>query len=317
MKIVQLPVKEILKDFFFRFTSTSASDRLKASIRDSGIRTPVHVLQTRKGFRLLSGFRRYEAAIELGLKKIPGIIISENSPVEEAFRSVLLEQMVSQSLNIVEKARALRILLRLGVSLDSVRKEILPILELPPKRGIIQDVKNILSFSPKVLEYIEKYDLSLKQTGMFEGLFVSEQELVVDLAMNLGIRGVELAEMIEALQDIVCRDGMSIESIFKKLDCRQMLDREDISKSQKLNRIKERLNRMRYPRLYDWNDELNSLQKRMRLPENVRFAWDRSLEKPGIHIMVHVRAPKDMDEPLRYLSRPETSKTIDEMLSIV
>ena len=317
MNIVELPVKEILKDFFFRFTSASASDRLKASIRDSGIRTPVHVLPAGKGYRLLSGFRRFEAAIELGLEKIPGSIIPENSPVEEAFRTVLFEHMVSRSLNIVEKARAVRILLRLGMSLDSMRKDFFPLLELPQKRSIVQEVKGILSFSPKVLDYIEKYDLSLKQADMFERLTVSEQELVVDLAMNLGIRGVELAEMIEALQDIVCLEGISIESIFKKLGCRQILESEDISKNQKLNRIKEQLYRMRYPRLIAWNDKLNSRQKKIGLPENVRLTWDRSLEAPGIHIMVHVRSPKDMDEPLRHLSRPETKKAIDEMLSIV
>lgn len=317
MNIVELPIKEILKDFFFRFTSASAGDRLKASIRESGIQTPLHVLKAGKGYRLLSGFRRFEAALELGLEKIPGSIIPKNYPVEEAFRNVLLEHIVSQSLNIVEKSRAVRILLELGVSLDSMRKDFFPLLELPKKRGIIQDVKDVLSFSPKVLDYIEKYDISLKQADMFERLTVSEQELVVDLVMNLGIRGVELADMIEALQDIVCREDISIESVFKKLDCQQIIESEDVSKNQKLNRIKERLNRMRYPRLYAWNDKLNSQRKKIGLPENVRLTWDRSLEKPGIHIMVHVRSPKDMDEPLRHLSRSETKKAIDEMLSIV
>ena len=267
MKIVELPMEEIQKDFFFRFTSASDNDRLKVSIRAGGIRTPVHVLPDGKGYRLLSGFRRFEAALELGLKIIPASIVPESTPVEEAFRQVLLEHLVSHPLNLVEKVRVIRILENLELSWESMKKNFFPLFELPQKRSIIQDMMNILSFSPLVQNYIEKYDLSLKQTGMFERLSVSEQDLVVELAMILGIRGVELVEMIEALQDIACGESIPVENILQKSDFRQILESEDISKSQKLNRIKERLNRMRYPRLYSWNDKLKSMQKKMGLPE--------------------------------------------------
>ena len=73
MKIIQIPVKEILPDFFFSFTSDRDLKSLKQSIQTSGIRTPVHVRLKTNRYQLISGFSRYAIAKDLHIGQIPGI----------------------------------------------------------------------------------------------------------------------------------------------------------------------------------------------------------------------------------------------------
>lgn len=317
MKIIDLPLEEILKDFFFRFTSNSESKQLRLSIRTSGVRTPVHAQKTSKGYRLLSGFHRYRIALELGIESIPASPVSDEVPVENAFRDVLLEHMVRRSLNLLEKAKILSILDRLDVSWESMKEHFLPLLDLPPKTEIVQDVKNLIQLSPIIQTYIEKYDLSLKQAVRFGRFSPEDQDFFGSLALELDIRSVELSSMMEAFQDIVGRDGISVTQVSERLGCPKIVMDSQRTRQQRIARIRAELEKRQYPKLYAWNESLENLMKKMEFPEQVRLSWDRSLESPGIHITLDIRSVEALREALRHLTKQQNQKRIEDMLRVV
>jgi len=317
MKIIAVPLEEILKDFFFRFTSDSESDRLRLSIQASGIRAPVFVQKTQRGYRLLSGFHRYRIALELGFESIPAWPMPDEMPVENAFHDVLLEHMVHRSLNLIEKARILGILDRLGLSWESMREHFLPLLELPPKTEILKDVKDLLTLSPDIQAYIEKYDLSLKQAVQFGRFSPEDQDFFGSLALELDIRGVELLSILAAFQDIAGREGLSVTQISEKLGCPKIMMDSQRTRQQRIARIRAELERRQYPKLYAWNESLENLKKEMELPEQVRLSWDRSLESPGICITLDIRSIEALREALRHLTKQQNQKRIEDMLSVV
>ena len=110
MKIVQIPVKKILEDFFFSFASLRDISSLKESIEASGIRTPVHVRSQNGNYQLISGFSRVKIARELQIKEIPAVLIDKTVSLGKTLRDILLEHLVSASLNLVEKAKLISIL---------------------------------------------------------------------------------------------------------------------------------------------------------------------------------------------------------------
>lgn len=317
MKVVILPVEEILSDFFFCFSSASDISCLKRSILASGIRTPLHVISAQQSYRLLSGFKRFRAAVELGLKELPAVVLSEKKPLEEIFREVLLEHLTHRSLSIVEKARVIRILEELHISWEMQRKDFLDLLEVPERKEVVQEIKAILQFFPKLQEYIEMYDLSLKQTEPFQKLSSNEQELFVDLAMKLQIRSVELSDIVSMVCDISGRDGIPIEEVFEGSDIPSILESEEFSRNEKISRIKERLKRWRFPHLTSWNEKLKNLKREMGLPSKVQLLWDSSLEKQGIEIRLEIHSVRDVEEFVTHLSKKENQKKLEEVLKIV
>ena len=90
MNIIEIPIKEILQDFFFCFTSNRDISKLEHSIRVSGIRTPVHVRLMNTHYQLISGFSRVRAASGLDVKKIPAILIDNNQPLQRGALKIQL-----------------------------------------------------------------------------------------------------------------------------------------------------------------------------------------------------------------------------------
>ncbi|MCJ7813731.1 hypothetical protein MUP95_10500, partial [bacterium] len=86
---------------------------------------------------------------------------------------------------------------------------------------------------------------------------------------------------------------------------------------QKIAQIKERLMSMRYPQLTSWNRCLEDLSRKMNLPQNIRFKWDRSLESRGIKLQAAIWSTEDIRSICKFLLKKENLDRFDEMLKIV
>ncbi|MBN2028870.1 ParB N-terminal domain-containing protein [bacterium] len=317
MKVIEILLKEILEDFFFCFTSPSEHTNLKRSIQESGILTPIQVIPMEGKYRLISGFRRFHVARELDLSHVPVMVKPESLSIEKAFRFVLLEKVICRMFNLIEKARVLHILEGLQVPFELMEKDFLPILEIPAQFKTIDEIKCILKYSISVQHYVEMYNLSLKQTRMFNPLTIHQQELLVDMAMKLQVRSVELSEIISMLIDISGRENLTVEVVLNQLEIGRIMDNRDDSKHEKLFKIKERLMDRRYPKLASWNRSLVHLSKAILLPEQVKLKWDRSLEKPGVELRVKIRTADDLKCIDKILSNKENLDRFEEMFKIV
>ena len=83
----------------------AAIDELAASIRTHGVLQPVMVRPRAGGrYEIVAGERRYRAALEAGLKRIPAVIRSLTD--EESLTVALIENIQREDLNPIEAARA-------------------------------------------------------------------------------------------------------------------------------------------------------------------------------------------------------------------
>lgn len=80
-------------------------DELAASIRLHGILQPIVVLKREVGYEIISGERRYRAARQIGLPRIPVVIRDEANPQHLA-EVRLVENIQRQDLNPIELAEA-------------------------------------------------------------------------------------------------------------------------------------------------------------------------------------------------------------------
>jgi ParB family chromosome partitioning protein len=88
---------------------SSSLDDLTASIRNSGVIQPVVVRRLGSGYQLIAGERRWRAARQAGLERIPAIV--REATDAESLELALIENLLREDLNPMEEAEAYRNLL--------------------------------------------------------------------------------------------------------------------------------------------------------------------------------------------------------------
>lgn len=316
MKVTSIPLKEILPDFFFCFSNSLESPALSLSIKESGIRSPLWVLPARSGFRIVSGFRRYWTALVLDLSALPCIVLSESIPLEDHFLHVLLEQTTIRSLHLLEKAKAIRILRRIGLNGEKIATQFSPVLELPSKISVIDSVYETLSFSPQFQNYLTKYPISLKQVKAFHQFSLEEQTHLAYIGETLAIRIVELSEIAESILEIGKKENRPITTIMKEcID--SSLNETEWTREEKIQKIKTELENRRFPKRNFWNLQIKKIQEGLALPPSLTLRWDFLLEEPGFLLQMRITKKEQIDEIGKFFSSETHREKLKSILDWV
>jgi ParB family transcriptional regulator, chromosome partitioning protein len=127
---------------------------LAASIESSGVVQPLLVRPLRDGgYELIAGERRWRAAQEAGLAKVPAIV--RDSEQTERLQVALIENMVREDLNPVEEARACAALVEdLGLSKEELARRV------GRSRPAVSNLIRLLDLPDEALELLESGELS-------------------------------------------------------------------------------------------------------------------------------------------------------------
>lgn len=101
----------------------TALDELAASIAEHGVVQPIVVMPSEGGYQIVAGERRFRAAKQAGLDKIPAIVrtLSDQHKLELS----LIENLQRRDLNIIETATAyLKLRDQFNLSLDEIGKRV-------------------------------------------------------------------------------------------------------------------------------------------------------------------------------------------------
>ena len=193
---------------------------LAASIGASGVVQPLLVRPLADGsYELIAGERRWRAAQQAGLAKVPAIV--RDSEQAERLQVALIENMVREDLNPVEEARACAALVEeLGLSKEDLAQRV------GRSRPTISNLIRLLDLPDEAIELLESGELSeghgrallgvkgndarrrLAREAAKQGWSVRETENRVKLAGQLkekGGRKAVDAEEAEALRDAADR----------------------------------------------------------------------------------------------------------------
>jgi ParB family transcriptional regulator, chromosome partitioning protein len=127
---------------------------LAASIEASGVVQPLLVRPLADGsYELVAGERRWRAAQEAGLEKVPAVV--RDQAEAERLQAALIENMVREDLNPVEEARACAALIEdLGLSKENLARRV------GRSRPAVSNLIRLLELPDETLELLESGDLS-------------------------------------------------------------------------------------------------------------------------------------------------------------
>jgi ParB family chromosome partitioning protein len=131
-----------------------ALSALAASIEASGVVQPLLVRPLPDGsYELVAGERRWRAAQEAGLEKVPAVVRDQAEP--ERLQAALIENMVREDLNPVEEAKACAALVDdLGLTKEELARRV------GRSRPAISNLIRLLELPDETLELLEKGELS-------------------------------------------------------------------------------------------------------------------------------------------------------------
>ena len=155
MDVTMVPVDKIdanEKNFF----SVDDVQDLKESIQVNGILQPLNVVRAGDRYRIIAGHRRFKAATEAGLMKVPAVVLPEMSESMEWFM-LIKTNTTARELSYLEKSEAA---IRLKKHLVQMKAEGVPI------TGRLRDiVSEQLEISKTELARMEVIDKGLIQAG--------------------------------------------------------------------------------------------------------------------------------------------------------
>jgi ParB family transcriptional regulator, chromosome partitioning protein len=132
----------------------AALSALAASIEASGIVQPLLVRPLADGsYELVAGERRWRAAQQAGLDKVP--VVARDQAEPERLQAALIENMVREDLNPVEEAKACAALVEdLGLTKEELARRV------GRSRPAVSNLIRLLELPDEALEMLENGDLS-------------------------------------------------------------------------------------------------------------------------------------------------------------
>ncbi len=315
MNVIAIPLKEILRDFFFAFAPDAEKPGLERSVAASGILNPIPVLAAEGGWRPVAGFSRIRAAEAAGLETAPGRVLSPETPVWLHFADAVLEHAATRPLHLFEKARIVEILRRAGAPDAEIPGRCGEALELSESAPSPDELIGLLGLEPSLMRHLERFPAAFKQASFFLTLDPSGQKAAAELGSELQLRPVELTEIVRTAWEIGRRDSRPVDAVLAGASAGD--SRPGMNRNERIALLKDNLKRMRRPRLTEWNESLTRARSGMRFPPFCVLDWDASLESPGLRLEALLRTEADASELASALSDSMTREGLRSMFELL
>jgi ParB family chromosome partitioning protein len=208
-----LAVREIdvdaIKFFVRRSRATGAYSRLKDSIREVGLKQPIHVKDItswnrsdRKrsdagyyNYELICGQGRLQAFRDLGFARIPALVI--DVPEHEIVGRFLAENVMRKNLSWFEKAQLVKRDADAGMSIDDIKEKY-----FVTTGQVYKYLRVLRQASGKLLSESEIEQLSMNQAEHLTSADAETQEVVVDVMHEEGLDKSQIKPLVDKAKQL-------------------------------------------------------------------------------------------------------------------
>lgn len=183
-----------------RIFDDESIEELKQSIIEHGILQPLIVRKSIKGYEIVVGERRFRAAKEANLEKIP--VIVKNLTEQQMMELAVLENLQREDLTPIEEGTAYQVLMeKLNLTQEELAKR------LGKSRPHIANHIRLLSLPPKIQDLISNNQISMGHGRALLGLKKKDKLFVlVDKIIKEGLNVRQLEQLVQEINEHVPRE---------------------------------------------------------------------------------------------------------------
>ncbi|WP_018923282.1 ParB/RepB/Spo0J family partition protein [Salsuginibacillus kocurii] len=200
--VQDIPVKELRPNPYQprKTFPKEAINELKSSVKTHGILQPIIVRKSIKGYEIVVGERRFRAAQELKLEKVPAVV--KDLTDEKMMEIALIENLQREDLNPLEEAEAYeRLMTQLNVTQEALAKR------LGKSRPHIANHLRLIQLPPSIQKRIVNKQLSMGHGRALLGLKRPEQlEEAAKVIEKKGLNVRQAEELVQQMNGRVSRE---------------------------------------------------------------------------------------------------------------
>jgi len=312
-----IPVSEIdLTDETFSVNFMPDLEKLRFSIKETGLLQPVLLREKKGGYQVLSGFRRTAVALDLGFREVTAFVVGgEELDEVKGFRDVLLENRTTRGFNMIEKAVAVEKLVnRFQISPKGVTREYLPLLDLETSEKILNTFLSLAGMEEEFKCYILQAGVSRTNIRRLAGMDAGNRMALLPLLGALRLGENSFREILTLMEEIAGRDQCPVQKIVDKPEIKEIITHPEMTFTQKTDRVKRMLQDLRYPRMRGLEETFEKKKRSLNLPPSLELQHAPFFEGKSLRISFPFQSLEDYRGALNTLTALSENKDFMELL---
>ena len=255
---------------------------LAGSMAEAGLSMPLLVFPKNEGFGLVSGFRRFEAAVALGWETV-ACRVARETDLKNLARQAVIENAFQRDLGPGELLRAVKLLGQYMAPKD-IAEQAPALLNTRLNSGYIGGLSRILDLPDAVLDLLDNGHLGLKAAKLLTQTDHGNASSLIDLLARVNVSSSKQMEIITWAKEVCAREGIPVSELVTDEEIQAIISGTGTPSESKGhhdaaalgNRLRLRLFQLRFPNLDAAKKaSLKALQSlklqkgmRLELPEN-------------------------------------------------
>jgi hypothetical protein len=291
-----------LEDTRFRITTRSEIPHLSASIHEVGLITLPILKQKGTDFIIISGFRRIDACILLGILQVKARILDEGVEDPASIKIAITENAFQRPLDLIEQARAIHLLGKY-IKDDTALGKIASGLGLPGNPAIIKKLKNIYNLPIPLQGCILKNTLSLTTALELGTLEKQAGTALADLFDELKTSLNKQKEIINLIREIALIEGGSMLEVLQESELHKIINSKYCDRTQKTAAIRSCLKKKRFPAITACEENFKKIVTGLRLGEGIKLVPPKNFEGQDYKLTIAFKSYAELEKRQVTLNR--------------
>ena len=301
--IQTIPLSKIdLTDETFSVNFMPDVERLSSSIRQIGQIQPVFLRPKGDRYQIICGFRRVWIARDLGHSEIDARITQEADELR-LFLMSLHENVTTRGFNTVEVATALaKLVHHFNVDPANVIEIFLPLFSQETNEKILNTFLSLARMEEDVKTYVLRGKVSRTNIRLLATFPEADRNAIVPLVSPLKLTESRLREILSLLSEISRKDQRPVSEVIAAPEIQDVLHHPELTFSQKSEKIKGVLMKLRYPRMHALEESFEKRRKMLNLPSSVSVHHSPYFEGKGLRVKFDIETLEQYEAVLSSLS---------------
>ena len=297
-----------------RISLSSASPELIESIRRLGVVTPPLLEKTPAGFRIICGFKRIQACMQLNINRIPARVLAHGRvPEIDLLRFAIADNALKGGLNLMEEAIAT------GKIMDLLADE----KELPDAAAaaglrITSDLARKylrLKSLPKTIQRMVYHDMISMKAAFELGRFDKpDADTLANLIETLRPTASQQLEFLSHLKALSVLHKAPISEVLLHLRATPILEDERLDRKAKIHQLRREIRNARYPHLTRFETAFRENREKLGLPQGLSLMPPPGFESPVYTFTLAFESSRELAQKADYLRVLSNHQALREIL---
>lgn len=305
-----------LGDKRYCFSYPEKSDRLQQSVEKYGFMCPGTLKKNGDKYSVVSGFRRLNAAVALGIDDVPALITEKDD--FSCFEFAVFENLSSRELNIFEVSDILAKLSGVfKIKTDRILTHYLPLFGYNGHKRILERLIFITGLSQDQKEALFASNIESEKIILLADLDKELLDKAIALLVDLKPGLNKFKQILELFLEISQREDIPIIDLFADEKIDSILSDKVRTGSQKLNQLRIHLMTRRFPMLSQKEDDFRKKLNKLKLRDGMKLTPPSSFEGKFFDVNFRFKNKEELKKHVQQLFDTCDNPELDDIIGFL